>query len=238
MPNVRFHSNHFSNLSTDKYFPYPAKSIVPEWFSGANRYFREVEGLDKKFVHERGLTFKGCPALLDIFLNGYILVTPCDIHVYDENGTKKIFVENQFHSFCRKREEAEGFPSPAGHSEENFVWYPNWAVELPQGYSAIHMSPINRFDLPFTTVAGIIDNDTLHTTVQITFFIAKDFTGVIPAGTPYVQIIPFKREVWTHDTINHTPQEIYDREENVRKTFSVPEGGVYKKRFWSRKDYS
>ena len=74
--------------------PYPAKSIVPEWFSGANRYFREVEGLDKKFVHERGLTFKGCPALLDIFLNGYILVTPCDIHVYDENGIKKVSNRN------------------------------------------------------------------------------------------------------------------------------------------------
>ena len=93
MPNVRFHSNHFSNLSTDKYFPYPAKSIVPEWFSGANRYFREVEGLDKKFVHERGLTFKGCPALLDIFLNGYILVTPCDIHVYDENGIRNYLIK-------------------------------------------------------------------------------------------------------------------------------------------------
>ena len=55
------------------------------------------------------------------------------------------------------------------------------------------MSPINRFDLPFLSISGFIDcNYGFSLAGNMPFFIKKGFEGVIPAGTPYMQIIPIK----------------------------------------------
>ena len=142
-----------------------------------------------------------------------------------------------YEDFCQIRPKMDHFPTPAGHYDDHFHWYPNWAPSLPKGYSALYVSPINRFDLPFTTVAGIIDNDKMDTPGLMPFFLKKGFTGIIPAGTPYVQIIPFKRDDWESEYKFYTPQEIYDRHNAQADLLRVPEGGSYKKHIWSRKRY-
>lgn len=93
------------------------------------------------------------------------------------------------------------FIHPQGYYQEHFAWYPDWAVELPEGYSALYTHPLNRFDLPFFMTIGIIDNDKVNLPGTMPFFIAKGFEGTIPAGTPYAQIIPFKREDWKSEII-------------------------------------
>ena len=238
MNKIIFHSNEEGNTVTEDFYPVPAKKIVPSWFSNAKRYFIDDDNIDKKMVHLKGLSFKGCPALLDVFVSGYLLVTPCDIIVSGKGNLKNIKVEEKFSRFCGDRGYTDEFPTPIGHNARNFFWYPNWSVELEEGYSAIYINPLNRFELPFTTVGGIIDSDKLISTGHITFFIDENFEGVIPKGTPYMQIFPFKRESWSMETINYSLEEILSRESESGKVLRVPEGGVYKKRFWSRKDYS
>ena len=69
------------------------------------------------------------------------------------------------------------------------------------------------------------------------FFIREGFEGVIKAGTPFVQIIPFKREDWEMDLALHTQEELLARHKESADTFRKIDGGVYKKSFWTRRKY-
>lgn len=50
---------------------------------------------------------------------------------------------------------------------------------------------------PLECASGIVDTDTFSLPFNM-FFKLRDpkFEGMIPAGTPFLQIIPFKRESW------------------------------------------
>ena len=108
---------------------------------------------------------------------------------------------------------------------------------LEDGYSAIYVHPLNRYDLPFVTVSGIIDNDKMDTPGLMPFFLKDGFEGLIPKGTPYAQVIPFKREDWTSEEKMYTQEEILERHNFQANKFRTPEGGAYKKKVWSRKRY-
>ena len=181
--------------------------------------------------------FKACPAILDTFTTGYMLLTPCDIEFYEKNGRIKARVPLEFDDFVGERPSMDGFSSPHGYEKNHFHWYANWAPELPEGYSCLYVQPINHFELPWITVGGIIDSDKVTNSGLIPFFLKTGFTGVVPEGTPYLQLVPFKREDWESEMVFHTSVEIMRNHKAVADTFRTPEGGVYKKKFWSRRKY-
>jgi hypothetical protein len=60
-----------------------------------------------------------------------------------------------------------------------------WTIETPAGYSLLFTHPFNRGDLPFTTIAGMVDADS-YTDNLITFPARchdSNFGGVLPKGT-------------------------------------------------------
>jgi hypothetical protein len=175
--------------------------------------------------------------LLDIFTSGYLLVTPCDIVIYKQNDAKHVVCSPGFDDFCGTREYMGGFEYPKGYGKDSFHWYLNWGFDLPEGYSALVIHPINRFELPFLTTSGIIDSDRYSLPGLIPFFVKEDFTGVIPKGTPYAQVIPFKREDWKAEYKFLEEKEMIDRYEKDVKIYRVPFGGVYKKITWAKKKY-
>lgn len=238
MQKIIFHSNHLNNLKSKELYPVPARKIFPLWFSHATRYAHGNK-MNKVNLEQNILTFKACPAISDIFFSGYVLLTPCDINVINIENTKKIIVGNNFKDFCGERPADQNldFPVPSGHLNKHFFWYPDWSVELPQGHSALYVNPINRFDLPFTTVSGIVDSDSFVASGHIPFFIQNDFEGLIPKGTPYLQIFPFKRDEWISEYKNYSIKDIKINRDKFGKLFRIPEGGVYKKIFWKRKKY-
>jgi hypothetical protein len=130
--------------------------------------------------------------------SGYTYKTPCDIEfVEDTTGTIHAQVLDAGHpNFLVDREPLHQFHVPDGYHAKHFAWWADWAVELPDGYSALYTHPLNRFELPFITTSGIVDNDKDHLPGTMPFFFLKGISGVVPAGTPYAQIIPFKREHW------------------------------------------
>jgi len=129
------------------------------------------------------------------------------------------------------------FQVPWGYDAFHFAWYGEWAVELPKGYSALYIQPMNRYELPFETTSGIIDSDKVNLFGTVPFFIAKDFEGTLPKGTPFLQIIPFKRENWKSEYEYPDHMKIYnDNMENIKK-YRTPKGGVYLNDVWERRQY-
>jgi hypothetical protein len=99
------------------------------------------------------------------------------------------------------------------------------------------MTPMNRFDLPFLNTTGIVDNDKVHLSGTFPFFVVDGYEGTIKAGTPYMQIIPFKREDWESEIELLSQNDIYAKMNDNMKKYRVPDGGVYIKNVWSRREY-
>jgi hypothetical protein len=68
-----------------------------------------------------------------------------------------------------------------------------------RGAGGLFTHPVNRTDLPFTTLTGLVDCDSFHDS-PLNFparWHDADFNGVLPKGTPVAQCLPVKREAWT-----------------------------------------
>jgi hypothetical protein len=122
---------------------------------------------------------------------------------------------------------------PAGFSDQPFKFKNNWSIKTPKGYSALFVHPLNRGDLPFYTLSGFVDTDDYNTPVNFPFLIRADFEGIIPKGTPIAQVIPIKRESWTHEVNNYDPKFTIEKEAKLNSTIYR----AYKNLFWKRKDY-
>ena len=173
--------------------PVPIKSLVPDWYVNAERYYKTAHG-------EEAPGLKTCAPFLDGLISGYALVTPEDIFVSrDEDGNLKIEWASDSNPVGeRKGVSGSTMPRPAGHEQNHLIWPSKWGWKTPKGYSSLVTHPLNRFDLPFTTMSAIVDTDEYPAWGNVPFFIKSGFEGVIPAGTPYAQIIPIKRNSWTY----------------------------------------
>lgn len=221
--------------------PSPIMKYMPEWFREADRFAKKPDG--EYWIGEDGgkiPTWKACPALFDIMGTGYSLVTPCDLEFFiNDKGTIDVKIsDDRYQNFCVPRPPMQQFNHPDGFYTDHFAWFPEWAVKVPEGYSVLYASPFNRYDLPFMTVAGIIDNDKVNLPGSMPFFIKDGWTGLIPAGTPYAQMLPFKREDWESDYIQTDVNSIIFKNMENSKKYRVPNGGVYKKDVWSKRTYN
>lgn len=237
-----------------KSIPKPTQDVIPLWYKEADRfaknpitgeYFQAPKNMcpypKEGTTDDYGKvpTWKACPAIMDAFTTGYVLKTPCDITFFkNKNGIIDVKIADPRHQdFCGKRPPMDQFVHPVGYYKDHFAWLPDWGLELPEGYSAIYMTPMNRFDLPFINTTGIVDNDKVHISGTFPFFIIKGWEGTIPAGTPYMQILPFKREDWKHDVVFQQPKDMYDKMVENMKFYRKPDGGIYKNKVWSRREY-
>ena len=223
--------------------PKPTGKTIPDWYKNADRFAKHPmtgEYWADPINGGKIPTWKACPAVYDIMATGYVYRTPVDINV-SLNSYGQISAEvldEKYKDFIQVRTPMPQFQAPQGYHEFHFAWWSDWAVSLPEGYSALYSQPFNRFELPFLTTSGIIDNDHVNLPGTMPFFIVKGFTGVIPAGTPYAQILPFKREHWTSEIdVQISPEEMYRVNYENSMKYRKPDGGIYQREVWERRKY-
>jgi hypothetical protein len=222
-------------------------SNIPSWHKVLPKFLYG----DKTFKYNgtelgSNLTAKSCLPLTDGFTAGYVFTLPFDIYTSkDENGTR-IF-RWSFHNLESGEElpdainsrpqdtkkDLTGWNNMYGYEDLEYNWWPFWSVVTPPGYSCIFTHPINRIDLPFYTLGGIIDTDGWGTAGNHPFLIKKDWEGVISAGTPIAQIIPFKRQNWKHK-VDKTKIDYFFKNITKRSYYLQ---GFYKIKVWKNKFY-
>lgn len=220
--------------------PVPISKSIPQWYKEADRFAKMPNG-DYWVGPDKGKipTWKACPAILDILTTGYSLVTPCDIEFFlDDAGQIDVKIEDpMYKDFATRRTPMPQFRHPEGYYNYHFAWMPDWAVKVPEGYSVLYVAPFNRYDLPIMTVSGIIDNDKVNLPGSFPFFVQQGWTGVLPAGTPYAQLLPFLREDWKSEIIIPSTQKMMNDNIENSKKYRVPDGGVYQKEVWTKRLY-
>lgn len=231
---------HFS-CATDQELgtPVPLKNVMPQWYKDAETFFtlKNHEVSLESGTEEKHPGLKTCAPFLDSLINGYAMLTPFDIYVKKtEDGSLdlKWNAPPGWEEFVAERPKETGatIPRPAGHHPNHLVWASHWGIKSPKGYSLILTHPLNRFDLPFTTTSGIVDSDKFFGNGNVPFFIKEDFVGVIPKGTPFMQIIPIKRNSWKMITSKGMKDQMY-----IQGLVAREKETKYKRKLWVRKDF-
>ena len=209
----------------------PAKNHIPEWYKEIPRWKNnEIFEIGKGF----NVSVKHCMPFLESLTAGYMIVLSNDLYVKNNNGVPYVTWNiSEFHPRWRE-EPVSPKLIPFGHHPVEYIWQTGVANTVPVGYSMLFTHPLNRHDLPFTTLSAIIDGGfVMSTTGNIPFYIKEGFEGIIPQGTPIVQIIPFRQENWFSKISKGLVKK---GNEHGDKT-SLLISGWYKKTFWTRKKY-
>jgi len=211
--------------------PIPAVQGLPGWFKAMpTKAFSAVLQVEQH-------TLKKCPPFVDAMTYGFLIPLAADLRVENgtfawdrdaPSGTLDGYVRSPiiFHS----NDQVTGTPF---FEEDRFlIKFMNfWTIELPAGYSLLVTHPVNRLDLPFFTLTGLVDSD-LYKDNFINFparWADPNFNGVLPKGTPVAQCLPLKRDAWTAD-IGVIEGEAIAR---LRETAALIDQGqdVYRERF-------
>ena len=210
----------------------PMKTLIPKWFTNKPKWLNNSLK-NGEFLH----TFKQCMPFLDSMTTGYAILLPYDLYVVQKDGHALFSWMHEGLPLVVAREPVahEGLPTPEGHSKDSFVWQLPLTIKIPKNYSYLFTHPLNRYDLPFTTLSAIVDGGwALVNHANVPFYINNNFEGLIPQGTPIAQIIPFKTNKWTAKINKGLMQESF---ENAQRHHSLI-SGWYKKVWWQKKDYS
>ena len=211
--------------------PIPAKAALPDWL-------RQMAPRVPSAVHQRSIrTVKQCPPFVDAMSHGFMILLPCDVAVR----------EGQFSwDWQLPALAASGHPraplsfhvpeqltgSPLAHGHQVAIKFNSfWTIELEPGWSLMAVHPINRDDLPFRLVTGLVDADRFNE-VGINFpaaWIDAGFEGVLPRGTPIAQCFPVPREPLTLQCETMSEARVGGYDALAAKIMSVP--GVYRKGF-------
>jgi hypothetical protein len=230
-------------------YPTPIKLNIPEWY--------------KKLEHTiLNKTIKGCVPFLDTLTSGYLLKMPQDFYVrhnVDNKNEKEEKFKDSFQTFglhdqsqllnvkyvnlnsgidIHSIKQVDG--SPFIEKNKNLPFYKiinPWKIKTPKGYSCLFVPPLNNSDDRFSIMPGIVDTDTFPNEINFPIVINGDkypvLETIIKKSTPYVQIIPFKRDSWKMTVKARKQKEI----QNSRIFYGLKILNNYKDTYWNKKSW-
>ena len=215
--------------------PVPAKAVLPDWL-------RQMAPRAPSAVHQRSIrTVKQCPPFVDAMAHGFMVLLPCDVNV--DNGQfswdwplPALAVRGHPRAPLSFHVPEQIAGSPLAHGRHSALKFNSfWTIELEAGWSLMAVHPINRDDLPFRLVTGLVDADRFHD-VGINFpavWTDPGFSGVLPRGTPIAQCYPVTRTVPTLAFEAMTEVQLKRSETLAMQIMAGP--GVYRKGFRSKR---
>jgi hypothetical protein len=175
--------------------PVPARRALPPWLKSmaASAPSADLGG--------RIRTVKHCPPFIDAMGCGFLLPLVTNVRVsagrFDWSWDPGV---SSFGRYLRSplsfhfAEQLEGVPF--GRPDEAVIKFTNyWTIETEPGWSLLVTHPFNREDLPFRTLAGLVDTDRYRAgCIQFpALWTDPDFEGVLARGTPVAQCVPVPR---------------------------------------------
>ena len=139
------------------------------------------------------LTIKHCMPFIDALTTGFMIPLQADIQVKD----------GEFSWDWPHEESPLGFHFPTQAPGVPFVdegevvikAHNFWSIHIEPGCATVFTHPLNRLDLPFRTLSGVVDTDSFDA-LPVHFpmvWVDRDFEGTLPAGTPIAQCVPIER---------------------------------------------
>jgi hypothetical protein len=171
--------------------PVLARGVLPDWL-------REMPAKAHSDIHDRDIrTVKQCPPFVDAMAYGFMILLPCDVSVdrgaFSWNWDIAKPVTSGHPRAPLSFHVASQFPGApfARDGQAALKFNSFWTIELDEGWSLFATHPVNRDDLPFRLISGLVDADRFHDG-GINFpaiWTQPDFSGVLPKGTAYSKTV-------------------------------------------------
>jgi hypothetical protein len=178
--------------------------------------------------------------VFDAINSGYLLVTHTDLWIKHlppdpEKPDKTLpWFEWALHDAIHFHPPEQAPLHPAADGNPMPKWINPWGIKTPKGYSSLFVTPMHR-DNPFIALPGVVDTDMYTAPVNIIFTLANPkFEGLVPAGTPICQVIPFKRDEWK---MEFGGQEDYNDQHRITVKLKSKFFDGYKSLFRQPKEY-
>jgi hypothetical protein len=230
-------------------FPIRTIQNMPQWYKNLKHTTKQK-------------TIKGCRPFSDALTAGYILKMPQDFYIkhnYTQGDKKdtsyrfpygiepnaiydlKLNVNTDvpaMHDIKQLGDKKGGCPFIEKNKNLPFYKIVNpFMIKTAPGYSCLFTPPLNNRDDRFEIISSIVDTDTFPTYINFPIIINGDkypvLETIIKKGTPYAQIIPFKREGWK--------KEIKETNENYKSIGVLQVASKlihnYKTLFWNKKSW-
>ena len=208
-----FGGNNLIEFKTDmpgleKFSPVkPAKFFFPQWFKSMKDYVERDANHEKgkpDFFGKKGkiaqkwtnATVKRCPAIVDVMGEGYVIPMWTDFLI--QRNKEYLEWDNKLNEWgieFHNNNQISDWPLKKTDFPEAVKFINPWRIYTPPGYSVLFMQPFYQFERRFTVLPGIVETDSYHHVHFPTIWHStKDV--IIDRGTPFMQVIPFKRENW------------------------------------------
>lgn len=215
-----------------EYFPVPASKNLPEWYKKTDSYIGSKSF--KPFDGNGNQTIKKCMPVFDALLSGYIIKTYVDVYVTLTEDNVSYFNWPMYNPISFHP--IDQAPLHPGMNTRPFPkWNNPWSIKTPPGYSCLFIDPMHNPNGIFTIMAGVVDTDSYINPVNFPFTLnSPNFEGIIPAGTPICQVIPFKRDSFNMKIGGEKNIKDINR---LNNTFRNKWLNNYKLKFWTKKEY-
>ena len=159
--------------------PMPASRVLPFWYESLDMVVDCGEFTDR--------TVRACPSFLDALSLGWIVPFDRDIEVLTtESGVD--FSDGVTNFMVG----SDNLPDDVVAS---VTFESRWSVIVPDGYSLLITTPMNRSERRFRVVSRLLDADNTVTQLDVpVFWTAGDANTIIKRGSPMCQVIPLCRE--------------------------------------------
>lgn len=227
--------------------PMPAINALPNWWKDMPRFNSNLAKDEIEYGIPGGDkgTIRSCPAVNDAFNFGYLLFVPADIIIDTRDESAIYWKQPVLNEDCYKDDFLQDYVS--FHPYEQIVGFKKdnqfhnhllrintmFGIKTDPGYSTFITHPLNRTDLPFRVVDAVIDTDKYVARSPYSIFFKKGFHGILKAGTPLIQAIPFKREDFSSEIVDFDFEDAKKNKTMIKMFMS----NGYKKFKWSRKKF-
>lgn len=219
--------------------PYPAVKNMPSWLADTPAYYTKQKSVDSYM--DPTSTIKKCMPVVDCMSAGYHIPLPCDVwvsSVEDEDQRRGIDLKWSLTHIklaeIHNPDQLINYPFQEDYENIVFKWLNLWTLTTPKGWSCLFVPPQYHEDIPFKCFSALVDTDKFPLPVNFPFLIKKGFVGLIPKGTPMIQVIPFKREKFVATFKKDSNKLLYKWYSKAGAVFF----DRYKKYFRAKKEFS
>ena len=211
--------------------PQPARHGLPDWLKDMAATAPAADlGFDVR-------TVKQCPPFVDAMAAGFLVPLATDLRVSDGRFEWDWDLPpSTLGAYSRSpigvHDPGQAAGTPLFDPDAVIVKFTNfWTVELPAGWSLLCLHPVNRADLPFRTLTGLVDADRycdglIHFPAVWT---DPGFDGVLARGTPVAQCVPVPREP-LELVFDQVTDGAADRFRTLQRDMAT-DPGVYRQRY-------
>jgi hypothetical protein len=212
----------FSSLSWNarKYYPVQlAKECLPDYWKKMESKMQSGDG-----------TVRKCPGISDWLGLGYIIPAWSDIDIdqTSEYGPTATMFNGREGVSGHSPGQCKGMLDQKSHHGGSLKLHYNWSITTSPGWSIMIVPLWYWKDQPWKIMPGIIHSDNHHGEVNLNLILKSKEPHIhIPAGTPLVQIIPFKREE-VHAVTRATTDRDIKKHEILLKSYEWAKNGITK----------